>query len=179
MRRHQVMTGCLMLSLWFAVPSFGAEGDRDAMLLAYVEVWNSGELERLDAIVAADFERHGGPDELCGSREELKKLIAQTRTIYKRFRLTVDDYMTEERGGAMRGSFYGVHAEVDRIVEFPLMTMFSFENGLIAEEWTLGNNFLVLVGLGFQLTPPGFEVIEAPRDPDRQRDAVREPEDGR
>lgn len=64
----------------------------------------------------------------------------------------------------MRGSFYGVHGEIDRVVEFELMSLFRFEDGLIAEEWVLGNNFLVLVGLGFQLTPPGFEVIEGQRD---------------
>ncbi len=94
-----------------------------------------------------------------------KVLITRSRAIYKHLRFDLEDYMTEERGGAMRGSFYGVHAEINRIVEFPLMSMVRFEDGLIAEEWTLGNNFLVLVGLGFQLTPPGFEVIEGGTPP--------------
>ncbi len=35
----------------------------------------------------------------------------------------------------MRGSFHGVHTEVDRIVEFPLMSMIRFEDGLITDEW--------------------------------------------
>lgn len=173
---------CLILSFLFAAPPLAAEQDRDALLLAYFEVWNSGEVDRLNAIVAPDFKRTGGPDESCRSRAELKQLIAQARTIFKRFRLTVDDYMTEEHGGAMRGSFYGVHAEVDRIAEFPLMSMFRFEDGLIAEEWTLSNNFLVLVGLGFQLTPPGFEVTPAPREPEGdavQGNADPATEDGR
>ena len=161
---RRVLKGYLILSLLFAVPSF-AEPDRDAMLLAYFEVWNSGEIDRLDTMVAADFRRNGGPDEACGSRAELKQLITQARTNFKRFRLTLDDYMTEERGGAMRGSFYGVHAEVDRIVEFPMMSMVRFDDGLIAEEWILASNFLVLVGLGFQLTPPGFAVFDATGEP--------------
>lgn len=161
---RRVLKGCLILSLLFAVPSI-AEEERDAMLLAYFEVWNSGEVDRLDAIVAPDFRRNGGPDESCGSRAELKQLITQSRANFKRFQLTLDDYMTEERGGAMRGSFYGVHAEVDRIVEFPMMSMVRFEDGLIAEEWILASNFLVLVGLGFQLTPPDFEVFGAGGEP--------------
>ncbi len=118
------LSGCLILSLLFAVPALAAEQDRDAMLLAYFEVWNSGDLDRLNAIVAPDFKRNGRPEESCRSRAELKQLIAQARTIF-----TVDDYMTEEHGGAMRGSFYGVHAEVDRIVDrrHPAQRLLSLE----------------------------------------------------
>ena len=137
----------------------GAEQDADATLLAYFEAWSHGDLDRLEELVAPDFRRHGGPDESCESREDLKRLIAQTRRIYKHVRITVEDHLSAGDQGAMRGSFYGVHAEVDRIVEFPLMSMVRFEEGRVAEEWVLGNNFLALVGLGFQLTPPGFEVI--------------------
>lgn len=162
--RRLVLLACTMLPLFFGAPACDASESLDALLLAYVEAWNTGELDRLEAIVTADFKRHAGPDESCSSRAELERLIEQTRTIYKHLRFTVDDHMTETRGGAFRGSFYGVHAEVNRVVEFPLMTMVRFEDGLIAEEWILGNNFLVLVGLGYQLTPPGFEVIEAQQD---------------
>ena len=162
--RRPALLGCLLLPLMLAMPA-GAEDDRDATLLAYFGIWNSGDLDRLDAIVTPDFQRHGGPDESCTSRHELKRLIARARTNFKRFRLSIDDHMTEEGGGAMRGSFYGVHREVDRVIEFPMMSMVRFEDGLIAEEWILANNFLALVGLGFQLTPPGFEVIPPPPEP--------------
>ena len=157
------LLGSVLLSLSLAAPAFAGEPDLDAVLLAYFDVWSRGDVERLDEVVTPDFRRHGGPEESCGSRGELKKLIARTRAIYKHVRINLDDHMTGGDGGAMRGSFYGVHAEVDRIVEFELASMVRFEDGLIAEEWTMGNNFLVLVGLGFQLTPPGFEVIEGPQ----------------
>ena len=160
--RRLTLHSCLALTLLAGVPTANAEQSADATLLAYFDIWSHGDLDRLEALVAPDFQRHGGPDESCNSRDELKDLIAQTRRIYKHVRITVEDHMTEADAGAMRGSFYGVHAEVDRVVEFPLMSMVRFEDGLIAEEWTLGNNFLALVGLGFQLTPPGFEVIPRP-----------------
>ncbi len=176
MSRRRLL-GCVLLSLSLAVSPVAAEPDPDAALLAYFEAWNSGDVDRLDAIVAPDFKRHGGPEESVASLEQLKQLIVRTRTIYKHLRLTLDDYMTSVDGGAMRGSFYGVHAEVDRVVEFDLASMVRFEDGLIAEEWTMGNNFLVLVGLGFQLTPPGFEVIEAPRETPEET-AEPAPEDG-
>ena len=73
--RLPALPGCLMLFFLVAVPALGAEQDLDANLLAYFEVWNSGELDRLDGIVSADFKRHGGPDESCGSRQELKAMI--------------------------------------------------------------------------------------------------------
>ncbi len=174
--RRPALTACLLLPLVLATPVAGDDGDLDATLLAYFEVWNSGDLDRLDQIVAPDFQRHGGPDESCVSRRELKQLIARSRTNFKRYRLTVDDHMTEARGGAMRGSFYGVHREVDRVVEFPLMSMVRFEDGMIVEEWVLASNFLALVGLGFQLTPPGFEVILPPA-PGTPEEAA--PEEGR
>ena len=92
--RLPVLPVCLILSLLLAAPSVGAERDLDAILLAYVDVWSSGELHRLDEIIAPDFRRHGGPDESCSSRQQLKNLIEQTRTIYKHVRLSIDDHMT-------------------------------------------------------------------------------------
>ena len=163
--RRFVSLACGALLLAFATPTSANEPQvLDEVLLAYVEAWNSGRLSRLDQIVTDDFRRHAGPGESCTSAEQLAQLIRQSRKVYKRLRFEVDDHMTEARGGAFRGSFYGVHSEIDRVVEFDLMSMFRFEDGRIAEEWVLGNNFLVLVGLGYQLTPPGFEVIDPSQD---------------
>ena len=55
-------------------------------------------------------------------------------------------------------------APTGKHIEMRVMDFYRIEDGLIAEEWVLGNNFLVLVGLGFQLTPPHFEVIEGARE---------------
>lgn len=165
MSRWLVLLGCAWILLVPGPMAAGAEDPRDATLLAYYDVWNSGRLGRLEQLVTEDFQRHGGPSESCTSRDELKQLIAQSRKIFKHLRFSIDDHMSEERGGAVRGSFYGVHNEIDRVVEFELMTMVRFEDGLIAEEWILGNNFLALVGLGYQLTPPGFEVVQPTTEP--------------
>ena len=144
--------------------------DREALLAAYVEVWNTGELDRLDEIIAADFQRHAGPDESVRSRNDLRELISQSQAIWRDLRITVDDQMTTADSGAFRGEFHGVHAEVGGVVQFPVMSMVRFADGLIAEEWIIGNNFMPLMMLGYELVPPGFEAIPPPASSDSPTD---------
>ena len=128
------------------------------VVAAYLAIWNSGSVEDLDDVVTADFRRHAGPGERVESREALAALIATTRQLYHPFELRIDDHYAAGGGGAARGTFYGVHSEVRRVVEFPVMSVFRLRDGRLSEEWILGDNFLALVGLGFQMTPPGFTV---------------------
>lgn len=128
------------------------------VVAAYFAIWNGGSVDALDEVVTADFRRHAGPGEGAASREELTALIATTRSIYDPFELRIDDHYAAGDGGAARGTFHGVHAEVRRVVEFPVMSVFRMRDGRLSEEWILGDNFLVLLGLGYQMTPPGFTV---------------------
>jgi len=149
----------VVLNLLLAATA-GAEGG-DAtpdVVAAYFAIWNGGSVDGLDDVVTADFRRHAGPGERVDSREELAALIAATRSLYDPFELRIDDHYAAGAGGAARGTFYGVHAEVRRVVEFPVMSVFRLRDGRLSEEWILGDNFLALLGLGFQLTPPGFTV---------------------
>lgn len=161
-RPRAALTILCWIGLVLCLASIGGAAElenRDAQIRAYVDVWNTGELDRLDELVASDFQRHAGPDESCRSLSDLRELIAQTRTIWKPLRITIDDQMTTGDNGAFRGGFYGVHAEVGGVIEFPIMSMVRFADGLIAEEWIIGDNFLSLMVLGYELVPPGFEII--------------------
>jgi hypothetical protein len=137
-----------------------AQTTEEAVLLSYIQVWNTGDLDRLESLVTADFRRNAGPSESCESIEELKKVISGVRATFDHLELRVDDQMVENDQGALRGEFYGVHRGVNRVVSFPIMSMFRFREGRIAEEWILGNNFLSLVGLGYELVPPGFTIVD-------------------
>lgn len=162
-RRAQTILCWIALMLCLAGVSRAAEAvNREALITAYVDIWNSGELDRLDEIVATDFQRHAGPDESCRSLSDLGKLITQSRAIWSNLQITIDDQMTAGENGAFRGEFYGVHDEVGGVIQFPIMSMVRFADGLIAEEWIIGNNFLSLMMLGYELVPPGFEVIPPP-----------------
>jgi hypothetical protein len=151
---------------------------QEALLTAYVDIWNTGELERLDGLVSSDFQRHAGPDESCRSRGDLKKLINQTRATWNHLRITIDDQVTTDDDGAYRGEFYGVHAQVGGVIQFAIMSMVRFEDGLIAEEWIIGNNFLSLMVLGYELVPPGFEIIPASASPEDSPPHLAEDESG-
>ena len=155
----------MMLCVSAVSPASDLES-RGALLTAYVDIWNTGELDRLDELVSPDFQRHAGPDESCRSRGDLKKLINQTRATWNHLRITIDDQVTTDDDGAYRGEFYGVHAKVGGVIQFAIMSMVRFEEGLIAEEWIIGNNFLSLMVLGYELVPPGFEIIPPPTSPE-------------
>jgi hypothetical protein len=150
------------IALVIAVPAVSLsqeEADGETLLSAYVEIWNGGDLEKLGTLVTRDFRRHGGPDESCRSVAELERLVTGARRVWKRLRITVEDSMATPEGGAIRGSFYGVHRTTNGVIEFPTMSMFRFREGKIAEEWIIGDNFLPLMALGYELVPPGFEIV--------------------
>lgn len=140
-----------------AVPS--SQADLDAVLATYLEVWNTGELERLDDIVNDDFARHAGPSESPSSRQGLKELIRESRRLYRRLTFEVDDLFTIGDRGAMRGTFRGGYKDTDRAVHFPVMSHYRFENGRLAEEWILANNLSTLIALSFTVAPPGYTIL--------------------
>ncbi len=175
MPRPQDLFPSLLLSLLvLTVPSTAIAQDADAVLRAYIEVWNSGEVDHLDQLVTPDFRRHAGPEESPGSIAGLKRIIERTRTIYSHLRITVDDQMTEGDRGASRGRFTGVHRDVNAMIDFPLMSIYRFVDGRIAEEWIVGDNFLTLVTLGYELVPPGFEAFPPDQQPDPVADSHSE-----
>lgn len=154
-----VLVACILGATLFLVPGQVGAKNYDSVLEAYVEVWNTGEVERLDELIAPGFRRHAGPDESVDSISALADLVTRTRRIYDHLEISVDDSVTTEERGAFRGRFHGVHKAAKGVVEFPLMSIVRFENGSIAEEWIIGDNFLSLMALGYELVPPGFEAI--------------------
>lgn len=133
--------------------------DLDTVLATYLEVWQTGELERLDDIVSEDFIRHAGPTESPSSRQGLKDLIRDSRRLYRRLTFEVDEVFTVGERGAMRGTFRGGYKDTDRAVHFPVMSLYRFEDGRLAEEWILANNLSTLIGLSFTVAPPGYTIL--------------------
>lgn len=65
---------------------------QSAMLAAVktlIEVWDSKELDKLDAIAIADYKRTA-PDQNAGSLDELKAFITQVHTMYPDFSISHD-----------------------------------------------------------------------------------------
>lgn len=153
-----IMAGCCL-----AAPlAVAEESANDRLLAAYLEVWSSGEVERLDEVVAVDFKRHAGPDESPSSRDELVELIDRTQNLYRRLRFEVAEVFTTADGGAMRGELTGGYKSTDRAVRIPVMALYRFEDGKLAEEWMLADNVPTLLALSFTIAPPGYDIVPPP-----------------
>lgn len=153
-------TAAAALGVLALVFSSVAQGEElDPVLESYIEVWNTGEVDRLEELVAPGFRRHAGPDESVDSIAALADLITNTQSIYDPLEISIDDATRTSDRAAFRGRFYGVHKAVNGVIEFPLMAIYRYADDRIAEEWILGNNFLSLIVLGYELVPPGFEAL--------------------
>jgi predicted ester cyclase len=120
------------------------------------EVWGSGDLDRLDDLVAVDVVHHD-PYDPNGDQglEGMKRTIVLNRTAFPDMRLEVDDQVAEgdkvvtrwrgemthlgELGGAAPS---GKHATITGI------TIDRFEDGKIVEAWRSMDTLGLLRGIG-------------------------------
>ncbi|MFG2003659.1 ester cyclase [Spirillospora sp. NPDC048911] len=110
-----------------------SDQNKAAALLAF-EVWGTGELHRLDAIVAPDVIHHDPYDPNGGhGLPGMKKSIARNREAYPDLLITVDDQIAEADRVATRWTAAMTHD--DRRVTLTGVTIDRFENGKIVEAW--------------------------------------------
>jgi ketosteroid isomerase-like protein len=98
------------------------------------DVWGSGDLDRLDELVAADVVHHDpydphGADGLSG----MKTTIAANRERFGDLRLTVDDQVAEGDRVATRWTCTMSHE--GRSISIAGITIDRFEGGKIVEAW--------------------------------------------
>jgi steroid delta-isomerase-like uncharacterized protein len=110
---------------------------------AVFEIWNSGETERLDALVAPHVVHHdphdpNGDEGLVG----MKQTIERNREAFPDMRLTVEDQLAEGDKVATRWRAEMTHAgkiagidPTGRRVTITGMTIDRFEDGKIVEAW--------------------------------------------
>ncbi|KAB2347236.1 ester cyclase [Actinomadura rudentiformis] len=129
----------LVRPVWVAPDAHGGQSgivsdqNKAAALVAF-EVWGSGELDRLDAIVAPDVIHHdpydpNGSHGLAG----MKKSIATNRAAYPDLRITVEDQIAEADRVATRWTAAMTHD--GRRVTLKGITIDRFEDGKIVEAW--------------------------------------------
>lgn len=72
--------------------------DHQHIVDALAAAWNGGNLNGLDPVVSADHVRRTPPTDPrdASSLEELKDVIAETRTAYPDFKVTVDDAVYQD-----------------------------------------------------------------------------------
>lgn len=116
-----------------------AESERQmiAAVATWIEAWDTGNTDSLDAITAADFKRRA-PDRNAESLEELKALIAEVRTIYPDFRITTDGLAAGPDGGFVQwtvtGTDSGSTEATGNMMNVTGISRYQFVDGKIASE---------------------------------------------
>jgi steroid delta-isomerase-like uncharacterized protein len=106
------------------------------------EVWNQGNLNRIDELFTADFVRHDPGRELHGP-EENRQFIETLRAAFPDLRVTVEDQIAEGDRVCVRYRFQGTHAgtfqgmaPTNRRISYTGILIYRIANDKIAEQWT-------------------------------------------
>ena len=93
-----------------AVTAMRAAADSQQQMLAaiatWVDAWDTGYTDGLDAITAAEFQRTA-PDQNANGLDELKALIAEVHKVYPDFRITNDTSAAGPDGGFVQWTATG------------------------------------------------------------------------
>jgi len=107
------------------------------------EVWNRGELDACDEILAVDYIGYipGQPEPIRG-REAFKQMVAAYRAGFPDVHLTVDDVFAEGDRVAVRWMSRGTHTgslmgipPTGHAMEVMGISLFQVVDGMVAKEW--------------------------------------------
>ena len=149
-----------------APPDYSAE--LKPVMDAYVEVWNSGQLDSLDSVAAANVRRHApsGFNSGADSLEELKAVITRLRTTFPDARVAVDEAHFMENRSIAKWTFTGTNSgegefpATGKSVSVSGVSIARYEGAKMAEEWAYWDSLDMMTQLGFTLTPPAEEESE-------------------
>lgn len=107
----------------------------------YEEVFNAGNLDLIDELVAANFVDRDPSNPFQG-REGLKQFVSMYRSAYPDIHLTVEDMIAEEEKlavrfvgrGTHRGTLMGI-PPTGRQVTVTAIDILRFEDGKMTEHW--------------------------------------------
>jgi steroid delta-isomerase-like uncharacterized protein len=114
---------------------------------ALEQVCARGDLERARELYADDFIDHVNALEFRG-QEGIAKSVAMYRAMFPDLRIDVVDQVADEDRVVSRWVLHGTHC--GRAVTLPGITISRFENGKIAEDWTVSDNLTLLRRLGLR-----------------------------
>lgn len=120
------------------------------------DVFNRGNLEALDGIMAANFVEHEElPPGIPRSREGAKLLFGMLRSAFPDFHATINDLIAEGDKivisqtwtGTQKGEFMGVPPAGKRI-SVSVIDILRFENGMVVEHWGVMDSMTMMQQLG-------------------------------
>ena len=125
------------------------------------DVWNEGQIEELDELLATDFVGHGfGPENL--DRDGYEEFVIEHREIFPDLEFVLEDVIGEDdrvaarwtRSGTQEKPVMGVEPTGNRI-SVSGMTIYRILEGTIVEAWNIRDTVAMLKQLG--LFPDQFQ----------------------
>jgi len=129
----------------------------------YNEVWQTGNVADLDAIMDANFIRHSDPGTSADGLFNLKKVINEFKTAYPDIKLVSEEEIYSENRFAGRWTITatntgpGAMSSTGKSVKFWGINIIHFQNGKMVEEWDASDTQPFLEQLGFAIMPPAAE----------------------
>ena len=134
--------------------------ENKALIRRQVEAWNTGNLDALDDLVAADLIHHDLPPGMAPGLEGFKQIISMHRKAFPDVRVTIEDILAEgDRvmnrwtvSGTHHGEYMGI-APTGKQVTLKGMSIHRIEGGKIAEQWHEMDMLGLLQQMGVVPTP--------------------------
>lgn len=126
----------------------------------YVEVWNTGNLQELDAIIDPQFVRHANLSPNVNGVDGMKKIISGFRAAYPDLKIVLEDESYSNNRSSGRWTLTGTNTGAGEMpptgksVRIWGISMLHFANGKITEEWVGFDNHALIEQLGLAVTPP-------------------------
>jgi predicted ester cyclase len=129
--------------------------ETEAMIQSFVEeVWNQGNLDKIDEMVAADYFRHNPkslesivPPEVQGL-EAFKAYVENVRTIYPDFKVDIEDIVVGGDKATLRWTISGTHKDYNKQINVGGISITRIADGKLAEEWVSWDTHGVTQQLG-------------------------------
>ena len=137
--------------------------DENKMLLRRIpeEIWSEGDMAAADDILSPDFVNHNPAFDHPSNRDGYKQTVAQFRTAFPDFSMSVEDILAEGDKASLRFRARGTHlgpfgafAPSGRSVEFTGTGTARVRDGQIVELWVNGDLLGLMQQLGAAITPP-------------------------
>lgn len=103
-----------------------------ALVRSYIEMWNTGNVELADEVLAPGWVDHAHP-EVTGP-ESVKQAVREVRTAFPDFHIVIDFMMSEGDMVALLGTI--LRTQQGKKVVSQVMWLIRIANGGMAEEWT-------------------------------------------
>ena len=122
---------------------------------AFLEAWNTGDVDGLDAALDPGFVRHDIPSAPGGGDQDLDSLkanIKQTRSQFPNFKVSLVDEIYSENKAAIHWLVTADGPGGDKIEVYGA-SVNRFVNGKLAEEWVYYDNLALSLSLGATVIP--------------------------